>query len=1835
MNSSELVLAISPCGVLDPGPRLLSEARRGGALAALDLGSGEPDGLAALQQAVSWSPGNLGVRLPTDCAATASDIREASGGRVDLVILVAGARWNIAETASWASVLVEVTSWHEARSAAAAGASGVIARGAESGGRVSELSTFILLQQLLGDEELTLPVWAAGGIGLRTAAACVVGGAAGVVLDSQLALMPESDLPDDVLAAIRRMDGSETTVRGGLRGIQVTGSRGEKDLPGKLLPIGQDGCQAAPFARRWPGTAAAVKAVQAAIHDALEDRSPGQALLPGAPLASSLGIRVPVAQGPMTRVSDEAAFAAAVADGGGLPFIALALADHKQSAAMLQTTKEMLADRPWGVGILGFVQEDLRTAQLEAVRKIKPSCAIIAGGRPAHAADLEKEGIPAFLHVPSPTLLRQFLAAGSRRFVFEGAECGGHTGPRTSLSLWEAQLDVIDEFLGSAPPETAAEIQVWFAGGIHDARSAAMVAALAAPLSRRGGQIGLLMGTAYLFTREAVTSSAIQPLFQHMAVTARDTALLTTAPGLSIRCLATPYAVEFEEKRAQLSAAGLDKEEIWQQLELLNIGRLRLASKGLDHDGNDITEVTQSVEGLYMAGQVAVLRDRPTTVAELHHGVSTGADHFYGERLDALRSHRTPQADAASERPAVPLDIAVIGMAGAFPGSRDLAGFWDTILEGTAAIGDVPSDRWDPATGSSPWRNTKARRRGITAAGAFLEPLPVDPVSLGIPPGSLANIDPAQLIALEIARRTLIDAGYPHDAPRADHTRTGVVFGAQGGSELEQAISLRALLPAYLGTLPPELDEQLPHITKDTFPGLLANVIAGRIANRLDLGGPNLIVDAACAASLAAVDVACKDLTLGSADLMLCGGVDLHNSLRDYMLFDSVYALSPGGRPRVFDQDADGTTLGEGVGCIALKRLADAQRDGDRIYAVISGVGAASDGRTTSLTAPHVAGQLRAISRAYQQAGVPARRVGLVEAHGTGTAAGDQVELESLTSYFTEQGARPGSCVLGSVKSQIGHTKGAAGMAGLIKAVLSVYHGVQPPVTNLTRPHPAWEPERSPFCFLTRPRPWAAPAQERVAAVSAFGFGGTNFHVVLKGTAETPVPRHSLREWPAELFCFRGGGRADAHRVAGELAAVLSGGAATTTSTQAPLTLRTLAENLATRRGPRDEPVQLAIVARSVEELKVLLQRALAGDHEPAAGLIQPPQWSAGEPRCVAFLFPGQGSQRPGALADLFVHFSELRRYLEECPDVAGLLFPAAVFDAARQREPALLLRRTAAAQPALGVSGAAVHHLLGRLGVRPDMVAGHSYGELVALCCAGAYDTVTLLDLSRERAMAILSAVSAEPGTMAAVRATADEISAVLLRTGLAGDVVIANHNAPRQAAISGLTPAITDAVAALRGAGLSCSELPVACAFHSPVVAGAGARFADALASRPVTAPRVPVWSNRTAAPYPRDAGLVREELAAQVESSVRFAAQIESMYEAGARVFVEAGPGQVLTGLVREVLAGRPHLAVACDAQPDEGLRGFLTTMGELACAGVPVNPGWLLRGRDTAPPPVAGTKPGWSADGLLVRDSDGVPVRGSVTPVGNVKRWNWEMTAHAGNDGRPGKEELLADYLRLSRDAVAAHRDVMLGVLGGEPGLRFADRTVRHIDAQDVQPFPAAALPAETPQPEPVPVAAPALTALAHDDLLGFVVAAISESTGYPADIVDLDLNLETELGIDSIKRAEIAGDIALRLGLSADAADYRIEDLIKARTARAIVAWISEHAGRQPGGPPAGPGVPRLAQKEPTEAVAEPTEAVAEPTEAVAEPTEAVPSRRSPSRPRTSPAGCCPSWSRQA
>jgi acyl transferase domain-containing protein len=590
----------------------------------------------------------------------------------------------------------------------------------------------------------------------------------------------------------------------------------------------------------------------------------------------------------------------------------------------------------------------------------------------------------------------------------------------------------------------------------------------------------------------------------------------------------------------------------------------------------------------------------------------------------------TDDLDVASPRIR---DVAIVGMACVMPGAPDVEAFWANIVDGVDSVTEVPPSRWALARHYDPDHDSSARGAGrdpmsVSKWGGFVPDVGFDALRWGIPPASLASIDPAQLLALQAAAGALDDAGYGEGG--FDRDRASVVYatGSGGAADLPAGFLLRLLLRTHgvpVDALPPELDAFLPELTEDGLPGVLTSLIAGRVANRLDLGGKNLTVDSACASVLVALDIACNELGGGSSDLVLLGGVDLHNGPQDYVSFSAAQALSRSGRCRSFDASADGMTLAEGVGCLVLRRLADARRDGDRIYAVVKGVAGSSDGRHLGLTAPNQAGQVKAVRRAYAESGLSPREVGLVEAHGTGTPTGDRIELGTTTEVFTAAGVAPGSVVLGSVKSNIGHIKCAAGIASLIKTARSLYYGVQPPTLHIHEPIDSWDPDTSPFVFLDRARPWTD--DRRVAGVSSFGFGGTNFHAVLEAEPAA-LPAVARHHWPAELVALRAG---DLPALDRRLRAALDGLHQTDR-----WRLRDVAAAVS-----GDGPCDVAIVAVDMADLATKVAAAIAG--RPAAGIHRAPVVPLGPD--VAFLVPRAGA----ALArDLLVAFPALRDEVDD-----------------------------------------------------------------------------------------------------------------------------------------------------------------------------------------------------------------------------------------------------------------------------------------------------------------------------------------------------------------------------------------------------------------------------------------------------------------------------------------------------------------------------------------------------------------------------------------------------------
>jgi acyl transferase domain-containing protein len=1217
----------------------------------------------------------------------------------------------------------------------------------------------------------------------------------------------------------------------------------------------------------------------------------------------------------------------------------------------------------------------------------------------------------------------------------------------------------------------------------------------------------------------------------------------------------------------------------------------------------------------------------------------------------------------------------------------------------------VPPDRWD-------WRlyydaDPKAPDKIISKWGGFLPDIAFDPLRYGMPPASLRSIEPAQLLALEVVRTALADAGYA-DRP-FPREKTGVVLGMGGGAaQLAMGYAFRSYLPMLDTVLPAGGKEAieacqglLPEWTEDSFPGFLLNVTAGRIANRLNLGGANYTVDAACGSSLAAASLAVRELETGAADMVILGGVDTVQNPFTYLAFSKTQAFSPRGRCRPFDASADGIVISEGVAAVVLKRLADAERDGDRIYAVIKGVGASSDGRARGLTAPVVEGQRRALDRAYSKAGISPATVGYVEAHGTGTALGDVVEIEALSELFRETGANKPECTVGSVKSMIGHTKCAAGLAGLINASLALYHHVLPPTIGVDNPNPKLDLDEGPLRLCTQSQPWMHPHLDRPrrAGVSAFGFGGTNFHAVLEEYDRnvTAQPESSVSDWPAELLVWQAD---DPAQLIGQLDPLIEALDAGARPSLCDLS-HTLIRAREARRLKAAEPASptLAVVATSHDDLreKLMVARTAIAEgrlslDDPKGIVFEAKPARAGER--VAFVFPGQGAQSPGMLRELAVIFPEVRaafegfdRTLRACGarPVAPLIFPPPAYSEQADDKARRALMETDVAQPAVGAACVAMLGLLRNLGCEPDVVGGHSYGELVALHAAGALSVEALAELSETRGRLMREAGKVSAGSMAAILAPPAEVERLIRDVPGAQ---AANWNGPRQTVIAGESAAVKQALDLAATRGLTGRLLPVSSAFHTPLVAPAREPVAARAAQLLDQIPDRPVYSNLDAAVHPADLGAIAHRLGDHLAGPVRFAEMIEAMYRDGARVFVEVGPGSILTPLIAAILKDRPHLAVACDAPGSSGLAGWLRAIARLAAAGLPLQLESLTRGRSTRILDLKHLPPGetlestsastWLVNGSRARPvAEAEPTRlGQALPAGSrpqvmrhspssngthatksasngtppstktdrvypaarpdehavgtgpqiprshsERQRNFEPNNHMKTNSLPAgsTDRAMESFQETMQAFLEVQKATMLAYLGGRgapvvPASPVAQTEIH--GRSNGHETPASVAP---PRIQNGTDRAPGRNGHSHDHATSAKVAAHHESngtngngkpaiakqpppaasgpdratitsrlletvrdrTGYPIETLGLDLDMEADLGIDSIKRVEILGKLRDEFpGLKALSDSPEMMDaMTRARTLGVIVermASLAEQTSRPTAAPEKSP-----------------------------------------------------------
>ncbi|MDB5985892.1 MAG: acyltransferase protein, partial [Nevskia sp.] len=940
-----------------------------------------------------------------------------------------------------------------------------------------------------------------------------------------------------------------------------------------------------------------------------------------------------------------------------------------------------------------------------------------------------------------------------------------------------------------------------------------------------------------------------------------------------------------------------------------------------------------------------------------------------------------------------PLDIAIVGLAGCYPRARDARAYWQNILDKVDAV-DAAGPEW---TGPYLDPGSTANDRIYTNKGGFLRDLAeVNPLEFGVLPSMAENGDPDHMMALKHARDALLDAGYPKERS-FDPQRAGVIigrgtYGNRGmasvlsrGLFLDQAMEMARLLrpdltPADLSDLREHFSKQLPTYNADMVGVLTPNVIAGLIANRLNLMGPNFIVDAACASTLIALDAAVHELSSGRCDLMITGGVHSHTPPQLYIQFCQIQALSR-DKIRPFQRNSNGILLGEGVGMMVLKRLADAESAGDRIYAVIKGIGVSSDGKAKGLLAPRFEGQILAMQRAYESSGINPLTIDFIEAHGTGTAIGDQTEISSLGAIFGGRGAGA-QIAVGSVKSMIGHCLPAAGSASLIKAALALHHRVLPPML-CEEPEPALKLDETPFYINNETRPWIhGKAHPRRAGVNAFGFGGTNAHVIL----EEYVPRAN----PAQVTVLHAPQPSELVTLAANSAAALAQLAALTLIQLRGPAAPSLAEIAKASSAQSSGDHRLAIVADNLGDLIKKLEQAIEklgrADTKPFKTRGGVYYGAGAKPGKVCLLYPGEGAQYPNMLADLCLHFPQLREwfdFLEQTALKHGLegraaaIFPAptGLDDGQRRALEARLYEMDVAAE-SVYFSSLGLQALLDDLGLEAEAMLGHSSGENSAITASGVRrftEREQIADSVRELNQ-IFRSLEADgkiaEGTLLTIGALKPEARAALLAEIDAGggDILLAMDNCPNQVVLFGPPDQMHTLKERLSAEGAISVELPFGRAYHTHLFKPLADAYRNYFAALDFAPGRVPLYSARSVGVFPDEIDAIRELAAAQWENPVRFTDTVARLYEDGFRVFVEVGPSGNLTSFVTDTLRGKHDvIAVACNSRRRSDVLQFQQTLAQLFVAGVAWKPAALYAHRviadlDLMAPPQAAPKPG---------------------------------------------------------------------------------------------------------------------------------------------------------------------------------------------------------------------------------------------------------------------------------
>ena len=1031
---------------------------------------------------------------------------------------------------------------------------GIVLKGREAGGRTSSTSSFMLSQYYA--QKSDLPYFVHGGVGFHTAPGFFAAGAAGLVLDAQLYLAEDSPVSGTFKAALGKMEETDTVILDGDGNTQhrvfaKPGTKIVQDLIKKisrkkadgqnldfieteieqnmaslgqdhdspmqsLFYLGQDAFFARHFVKRGSGIAQMIRALFTSVGNALNAVEQFDPLTEHTSLAKEHGTRFPITQGPMANISDNKEFAKAVYDNGGLPFFALGSLPIEIADTILPEKSDDLP--AFGAGMIGIKAFNPTLDHHLALIKTKQTpFALFAGGIPSQINELEACGTRAYLHTPMPGVLKNAFEKGTRRFILEGNEAGGHIGSMTSSVLWEVSIETLLDL----PSDQRSDVSVLFAGGIISAAGSHFISGMTAPLAKEGVKIGIQLGTAYLFTKEIVETGAITPVYQQVVQEHNCTTIIGSTVGLACRTANTCFAGQImKNEHCRLADDTMNLGSRKSAFEKDNLGSLLISAKGKtpdfghENDGQWIlyNDEEQLSNGNFMTGEGLLFFENQTTIAQIHEELFQQKEALIA-RLNALEVLTSADGQIND-------DIAVIGMGCVFPDAHDTDTFWQNILDKKYSIDEVPDSRWEKSLYYDP--DPKAVDKSYTQIAGLVNDFQFDNERFGYTPAKASKLSRSQQMLLHAAYQAVENANLLTDdnriAEKCRH-RTGVIVATCLGNEMASDLHFKYFFPEvkkYLRNTPefnalsePEQNKIIDQLrikmsqgsVYEPVHGVTLNMESARIAHHLGVFGTNYVVDAACATALSAIDCGIHELLSGTHDMVIAGGINTNMTPESFVGFCKMGTLSPTGS-FPFDERADGFVLGEGSGVLVLKRLKDAVREKDPILGVIKGIASSSDGKGKGIAAPDKEGQILAFKRCHEKikSKFSPDMVQFIEAHGTGTTVGDAVEMDTLRQVY-DQGSPIG---VSTIKSQIGHLLGAAGMAGMIKTLLALNHKTLPPNGTFEKISSKIDMADSSLFVLEDSKPWEAPANgPRMAAVSAYGFGGINFHAVVSEFNET------------------------------------------------------------------------------------------------------------------------------------------------------------------------------------------------------------------------------------------------------------------------------------------------------------------------------------------------------------------------------------------------------------------------------------------------------------------------------------------------------------------------------------------------------------------------------------------------------------------------------------------------------------------------------------------------------------------------------------------------------------